>query len=327
VHAHRWAEIIVERTERGEYAARWIGRSTVPGEHDRERTFSARDGSGIYEAFFHERGYLTVLAGDALREAAAADDRFAATVGDRPTVEDLAGGLEHGERIFVLTRDRGRALRFRGRELAHETSRRGGSRAWQEFTIYAVGDGRRYVVAATAWREGELRPHRAALSVVESGDDAAAALRRASRGWLPLTALAALTSAAAADPRFADGLEATLDARRRRNPPPAVKATGRDARRKALEILASGRTLLATRARNPAVSWATDGGRAALKAPHARVFLALSRERLIQRSAYYAGDGVDAWEISAAGRAALERARAAQHDPRKTRKQEGSATV
>ncbi|HTV74003.1 MAG TPA: hypothetical protein VME66_09890, partial [Candidatus Acidoferrales bacterium] len=285
--AERWTEIDVYREADGQYLVRQVGRSTISGEHDIVRAYKIGDGAAACGAL-EKNGYITEVAAAALRQAAERDARFAAALGDRLDVADLAGGLLPGEPVVIVARNRDRALRFSGRLLARVSSRVADATRWQEIEIYAVSDGERYIVTSRAWESVGTPPVARAGSVfvVRTGIEAMQVLSRKSAGWLPAAAFDALREAAQRDPKFGapDLLEqletgSFKDTVGRR---PALKATGRDSRRIVLEQMERGHRLLIAREGPPRPVWAGEGP-PNVKPPATQVFLALSRERLVRK--------------------------------------------
>lgn len=76
----RWIELALYRTDAGSYVLAGVGRSTVPGEHDRKWAEIADEPSGVIEFLYltndHSQRFLPNTARRLLSQAAKADERI-----------------------------------------------------------------------------------------------------------------------------------------------------------------------------------------------------------------------------------------------------------
>jgi hypothetical protein len=198
----RWTEVTVFRAGNGGFIVREVGRSLVPGEVDRVRTYSGHDARVIVAELVRGKRGLSIVAEEAVNEAADSDQSFAASLRDSLDVEDVGSGAPApGSLLVSLPRDYDRALRIRAKPIAYLTSRSGTKEAWSEITIFALDDGGFAVGISGRNVTGKDERFGARAG------DAAAVLDALMRyGGLTEVAFEALEAAAKASPAFAADL-------------------------------------------------------------------------------------------------------------------------
>lgn len=308
--AQRWSEIAIYRDDTGTYVAQEIGRSAITGEVDRFRLHRGTP-QGVYNALTRDGKRVTLLVEEALAQAADRDAQFARELGDVLDYEDvpLPAGISMLPAIetqrYVVDRDDGRPLRFTGVLLARGSSRVEEAERWTEFALYRLADGR----LLGAKQQIDVAMSEARKSSVIFSPDVAGVVRAFARegvGWVEGALIDAIAAAAARDRAVAEEVGPQVV-------PWAHAIVGstrvqvNDARYRVLERMERGSLLLTQDegSKVVVVGW-NDGA----EAPPKQVFLALSRQRLIRRSAPSSpAVAAYAWTISAKGRAVLAEAR------------------
>ena len=206
----RWNEVTIYRTPDG-YAASTVGKTVLPGEHDRVQVILAPDALGITTGLQRGKKRMSRTAGDALRAALEVDAAFGAALDP----ETVTPGDQPREGSFVVTfpRERGmRPLRFFGRPIAIVRSRPVEGQRASEVVIYALDDGRFVVDVArvsdqTVERaDRNVAPVRLTVALADTAMDTMDALLV--NGGLTHTAFAALEAAAKNEPRFGEQIGA-----------------------------------------------------------------------------------------------------------------------